>query len=97
MSENLSNLNIIEQEVITSNVEDLNSNIPCFVALHIGAGYHSNSKTGVYRHLCEKICSDVIKLLKQGYNARTACATAVALLEVLKIKKNIIFEFDNLK
>lgn len=85
MSENLSNLNVIEQEVVTSNGENWNSNKSCFVALHIGAGYHSVSKTGIYRHLCEKICSDVIKLLKQGYNARTACATAVALLEVLRI------------
>lgn len=83
MSQNLDELNIIEQEVIASDVEN---SVPCFVALHIGAGYHSTSKTGVYRHLCEKICSDVIKLLDQGYNARTACATAVALLEVFRLK-----------
>ncbi len=58
------------------------NNEPCFVAVHIGAGYHSSFKTGAYRELCEQVCANVIEILKQGCNARTAVATAVALLEV---------------
>ena len=82
MSDTYNEINIIEQEIVSSNVQDLNNEPACFVAVHIGAGYHSTAKTGAYRQLCEKISSDVIQLLKQGYNARTACATAVAFLEV---------------
>jgi hypothetical protein len=54
----------------------------CFVAVHIGAGFHSQSKTPAYRSLCESICSEVIELLKQGSPARDAVAYAISLLEV---------------
>ncbi|CAF0713399.1 unnamed protein product [Brachionus calyciflorus] len=81
VSETFINENIIEQEIPTSNFDNFDNEPPCFVAVHIGAGYHSASKTGAYRNLCEKICFDVMGFLKQGYSARTACATAVALLE----------------
>ena len=58
---------------------------PCFVAVHIGAGFHSHSKTGAYRALCDKICQEVLALLKKGWNARKAVSKAVALLEVILI------------
>jgi hypothetical protein len=54
----------------------------CFVAVHIGAGFHSVSKTATYKQLCDRICSNVIKLLNKGCNARNGAALAVALLEV---------------
>jgi hypothetical protein len=57
----------------------------CFVAVHIGAGFHSQSKTPTYKLLCEKICSSVIKMLNKGSSARKAAAFAVALLEVSMI------------
>jgi hypothetical protein len=56
----------------------------CFVAVHIGAGFHSVSKTATYKQLCDRICSNVIKLLNKGCNARNGAALAVALLEVYK-------------
>jgi taspase (threonine aspartase 1) len=55
-----------------------------FVAVHIGAGYHSQSKTGAYRALCNEVCQSVSKLLQQGATARNAVAEAIALLEVSK-------------
>lgn len=82
MSDTYNEIKIVEQEIVSFNIKDSTNEPACFVAVHIGAGYHSPAKTGVYRQLCEKICNDVIQLLRQGYNARTACATAVAFLEV---------------
>ena len=70
-------MGLVEEEVVTDH-----QHLPCFVAVHVGAGYHSQSKTGSYRNLCDIICRDVLKLLQQGYTARKAVATAIALLEV---------------
>ena len=53
-----------------------------FVAVHIGAGYHSPTKTAAYRLLCESICNEVGKLLAAGVAARKAVAHAILLLEV---------------
>jgi hypothetical protein len=88
-----SKLDLVE-EVIDASSNDSTERIfdfsgedisPCFVAVHLGAGYHSAAKTGAYRDLCERTCANVIELLKQGSNARTAVATAVALLEVFTV------------
>ena len=53
-----------------------------FVAVHIGAGYHSPNKTASYRLLCESICTEVGQLLAVGVAARKAVAHAILLLEV---------------
>ena len=73
----------VTEELIeaTDTAEIIMDTEPCFVAVHIGAGYHSQTKTPSYRLLCENICSEVIELLKQGYSARNAVAAAVSLLE----------------
>ena len=75
-------ISIIEEEVETCQIVD---NDQCFVALHIGAGFHSVAKTGAYRILCEKICEEVIVALKKGIEARRAVAFAIELLEVRTI------------
>lgn len=54
----------------------------CFVAVHIGAGSHSLSRTGMYREICEKVCRQTMEQLRNGCEARKAVAYAVSLLEV---------------
>ena len=72
-------INIIEEEVETSDQFNDDSS---FVALHIGAGFHSVAKTNSYRNLCENICSEVSALLRKGMVARKAVTYAIELLEV---------------
>ena len=64
-----------------SNQSSSSRNDSCFVAVHIGAGYHSQNKTPAYRDLCENICKEIMKLLKKQIPAREAVTEAVALLE----------------
>lgn len=64
----------------------------CFVAVHLGAGSHSEKKTPIYKQLCEQICFQVLKYLHEGHNARNAVAHAITLLEVF-LKINSIFYF----
>lgn len=85
---NINHFDVIEEEVVTNTVTQNNQDPACFVAVHIGAGFHSLAKTGAYRILCENICKEVVKLLKKGCNARTGVATAVALLEVCQLISN---------
>jgi hypothetical protein len=79
---NNNHFDLVEEEVVTDNENIKMPDISCFVALHIGAGFHSKNKTGVYRDLCENISQNVMKLLKNGMTATEAVASAVALLEV---------------
>lgn len=73
----------------SSQTDETVGNKSCFVAVHIGAGFHSVAKTPSYKTLCENICSSVIKELNRGYSARKAVALAVALLEVNYSPKQI--------
>jgi isoaspartyl peptidase/L-asparaginase-like protein (Ntn-hydrolase superfamily) len=59
--------------------------IECFVAVHIGAGSHSISRTGMYREICERVCTQTMELLRNGCEARKAVAYALSLLEVFII------------
>ena len=67
-SNSIDHIGVIEcletNECVTAaaDYDEMNS---CFVAVHIGAGFHSQSKTPAYRLLCEKICSSVIKMLSK--------------------------------
>lgn len=74
-----------DDAVIIESPEDFyqssSGNDSCFVAVHIGAGYHSQNKTPAYRELCENICREIMRLLKKQIPAREAVAEAVALLE----------------
>jgi hypothetical protein len=79
---NNNHFDLVEEEVVADNQYDKMCDVSCFVALHIGAGFHSKNKTGVYRELCENICQNVMKLLKKGMIAREAVASAVVFLEV---------------
>lgn len=75
----------VDSEFITNGCDSTDQDHgSCFVAVHIGAGFHSQAKTPIYKLLCEKTCSKVIKMLNKGCNARDAAAYAVALLEVNK-------------
>lgn len=88
----MSQSRVIEELLESTDTAELLTNYPksnkekeascCFVAVHIGAGFHSQAKTPAYRTLCETICSEVIELLGQGYSARDAVAYAASLLEV---------------
>ncbi len=53
-----------------------------FVAVHVGAGFHSVQKTGAYRILCDDVCTEIMGMLNNGCDARKAAAHAVQLLEV---------------
>jgi hypothetical protein len=72
----------VDDDMTTEDIPTSNMNKSCFVAVHIGAGYHSVAKSGAYRQLCESICKDVLDMLMKGGTARKAVASAVALLEV---------------
>ncbi len=55
-----------------------------FIAVHVGAGFHSVQKTGAYRILCDTICTEIMGMLNSGCDARQAAARAVELLEVIE-------------
>ncbi len=100
MSNSFVELGLVEEEVIANSIEKNEINLNefnkpvCFVAVHIGAGFHSESKTDSYKQLCENICKEIIKLLDEGMPSKNAVAKAVALLEVV-INDKIFFLLFN--
>ncbi|KAI9146500.1 nucleophile aminohydrolase [Paraphysoderma sedebokerense] len=52
-----------------------------FVAVHVGAGYHSKSKEYQYKAAVKKACEVALKLLRSG---RTSLEAAVAAIEILE-------------
>lgn len=57
----------------------------CFIAIHVGAGFHSVTKEPLLKQLCDTICKSTITKLKMGCNALDACVYAIEQLEVRSI------------
>lgn len=52
-----------------------------FIAIHLGAGYHSPERKAEYNEAVNKACQQAISVLKNGANAVEAVAIAVSTLE----------------
>lgn len=53
----------------------------CFIAVHVGAGYHAPDNDGHYRKACQTACETGLRVLHQGGGAMDGAAAAVAYLE----------------
>ena len=51
------------------------------IAVHVGAGYHSDCKLGVYKQACTDACLPAMNLLHEGGSAQDAVALAISKLE----------------
>ncbi|KAK9237087.1 nucleophile aminohydrolase [Lipomyces kononenkoae] len=56
-----------------------------FIAVHLGAGFHSKKHEYEYNNLCRKACIAGMKLLKSGVSSVTAAAQVCKILEDDKI------------
>ncbi|ESO02417.1 hypothetical protein HELRODRAFT_188697 [Helobdella robusta] len=52
-----------------------------FVAVHVGAGYHSPANADLYKGVCEKACHQAVQLLNKGHSALEAVVAAIVSLE----------------
>jgi taspase, threonine aspartase, 1 len=69
---------VVEEEIKTTLTSSTS-----FVAVHVGAGFHSVKKSGQYRKLCEDIAAQTIQFMDSNseMNARDGACFAVSLLE----------------
>ncbi|XP_068730065.1 threonine aspartase 1-like [Montipora capricornis] len=54
-----------------------------FVAVHVGAGFHSISNESEYKEACKTACLTAMKALKSGLSAREVISVAITTLEDL--------------
>lgn len=52
-----------------------------FVAVHVGAGYHSASHENDYKQACRAACAEAMKAIKQGFSAKDIITIAITTLE----------------
>lgn len=52
-----------------------------FVGVHVGAGYHAQTKAVAYQELCKCACQKAIQVINSGESAVNAVASAVEVLE----------------
>lgn len=52
-----------------------------FIAVHVGAGYHSVSHENEYKQACRAACAEAMKAIKQGSSAKDVVITAITALE----------------
>lgn len=52
-----------------------------FVAVHVGAGYHSVMKEAQFKLACSNACEAGMKVLREGGDPMQACVEAVKVLE----------------
>lgn len=52
-----------------------------FVAVHVGAGYHSVSHELEYKEACRTACSKAMKAVKRGFSAKDVVTIAITTLE----------------
>jgi taspase (threonine aspartase 1) len=52
-----------------------------FVAVHVGAGYHSMMREPQFNAACSKACDAAMSVLRNGGDALQACVEAVKVLE----------------
>ncbi|KAI9020688.1 nucleophile aminohydrolase [Phycomyces nitens] len=57
------------------------TDLPIFIAVHVGAGYLSRRNEARYRSACARSCEEAIRVLKKGGCAIDAVAAAIAVLE----------------
>lgn len=55
---------------------------PCFIAVHVGAGYHAGDKTPLYKAAMRRALQCALDSIRQGGDACAAATAAVACLEV---------------
>ena len=56
--------------------------IPCFVCVHVGAGYHATEKERSYRRLMSHACRIASSVLSTKGDLVQAVTEAIAVLEV---------------
>ncbi|KAM7431059.1 taspase [Porites harrisoni] len=52
-----------------------------FVAVHVGAGFHSAVHEAEYKEACKSACVEAIKAIKRGLSAKEAVVIAISTLE----------------
>ena len=55
--------------------------VPGFVIVHLGAGYHSKLKMAQYKSLCKEACRAASRLIKEGHAASYIANEVVSILE----------------
>jgi len=55
---------------------------PFFVAVHVGAGFHSERKHAAYKAVMRRACKRAAEVLSQGGSAEDAVVQAIKALEV---------------
>lgn len=58
------------------------SEVPFFVACHVGAGFHSISKEGQYTKVLHAACRSAAGVLKEHSDPMEAVVAAIRVLEV---------------
>ncbi|PIA14638.1 N-terminal nucleophile aminohydrolase [Coemansia reversa NRRL 1564] len=56
-------------------------NTNCYVAVHIGAGYHSKQNAEQYKKVIKAACNAAMGILKQGQSANAGVESAIKVLE----------------
>lgn len=52
-----------------------------FIAVHVGAGYHSLLHEKDYKQACRAACAEAMKAIKQGFSAKDVVTNAITALE----------------
>ena len=55
-----------------------------FIAIHIGAGYHSKAKESVYKELMKTACNQAMKLLINNNHKDAAVDAVVHAIQILE-------------
>lgn len=59
-----------------------------FIAVHVGAGYHSLLHEKDYKQACRAACAEAMKAIKQGFSAKDVVTNAITALEIERILPN---------
>ena len=57
--------------------------MPCFVAVHFGAGYHSEEKEFIYKELMNRCCIETLNILEKSNDLIESLVTGIKILEVV--------------
>lgn len=60
---------------------------PCFIAVHVGAGYHAQDKARCYKKAMRTALQRALQALQLGGSPTEAAAVAVACLEVRSLAR----------
>lgn len=70
-----------KEEICNNFREDSNHLGIGFVAVHVGAGYHSPSHELEHKEACKAACSKAMTAIKRGFSAKDVVTIAIATLE----------------